>query len=540
MVKRMTLDEGNKTMTKSEKEAADVTALLKARNSLLWVVTREEGRSERYLFEAAAEARYVARTWDAGQGVANMNGQVDETIGGPFVDDILAAIRERAEKGNERGVWILRDLPVWLGGPLGATVLRKVRNLARLLPTLPRERAQAIIVVTTSAEVPADLQGHVTVIEWPLPDRAEIAAALDDAIESLPDNIRAQAAPNGSRDAAIDAAVGLTGEEAAGCYARSLVQLRRIDPVIVSGEKKRIVAREGVLEWFDPLPAGLASVGGLENLKTWLVSRKQAYSPAARAYGLPAPKGAIFVGISGCGKSLMAKAVATAWEVPLLRLDLGALKNKYVGGSEQLIRKALKVVEAIGRCVLWIDEVEKALQGSTSGASDGGTSADQLGTLLNWMQERSGEAFIIATSNDIEQLPPEFLRKGRFDEIWWVDVPNTNERAEVCKAALRQYGRKADGIDLNKVSAATAGFTGAEIAALVPDSLYVAFADGERDLCTADLLEAAKGVVPLTKTAEAKIAKQREWAKGRARLASAAPVVSAEKKGVDRVVLDIS
>lgn len=524
--------------TKSEKEALDVTALLKARNSLLWVVTREEGRSERYLFEAAAEAKYVARTWDAGQGVASINGQVDDSIGGPFVDDILAAIRERAEKGNERGVWILRDLPVWLGGPLGATVLRKVRNLARLLPTIPRERAQAIIVVTTSSEVPPDLQGHATVIEWPLPDRAEIAAALDAAIESLPDNIRAGAAPNGSRDAAIDAAVGLTGEEAAACYARSLVQLRRIDPVIVAGEKKRIVAREGVLEWFDPLPDGLASVGGLENLKAWLVSRKAAYSPAARAYGLPAPRGAIFVGISGCGKSLMAKATATAWSVPLLRLDLGALKNKYVGGSEALIRKALKVVEAIGRCVLWIDEVEKALQGSTSGASDGGTSADQLGTLLSWMQERSGEAFIIATSNDITALPPEFLRKGRFDEIWWVDTPTQIERAEVCKAALRQYGRKPDGIDLAKVATETAGFTGAEIAALIPDSLYVAFADGERELRTADLVAAAKQVVPLTKTAEAVIAKQREWAKGKARPASAAPVAVTEKK-VERRTLDL-
>lgn len=534
MVKRERINEGNKTMTKSDKEAADVIALLRARNPLLWIVTREEGRVERYLFEAAAKAQYVPRTWDAGQGVAEINGKLNSDIGGPFVDDILSAIRDRAESGNERGVWILRDLPVWVENP---TVLRKVRNLARLLPGLPRERAQAIIVVTTSGKVPAELSGHATVIEWPLPDRAEIAAALDDAIASLPDNIRDQAAPNGSRDAAIDAAVGLTGEEAAACYARSLVQLRRIDPAIVAGEKKRIVAREGILEWFDPLPGGLDAVGGLENLKAWLLARKAAYSPEARAYGLPAPRGALLVGISGCGKSLTAKAIATAWQVPLLKFDLGAAKSKFVGESEQNIRKGFKVIEAIGRCVVWFDEVEKSLQGSTSGSADGGTSSDQLGALLNWMQERQGESFVIATSNDIEGLPPEFLRKGRFDEIWWVDTPTASERAEVCKAALRQFGRKADGIDLDKVVAATAGFTGAEIAALVPEGLFTAFADGAREIKTSDLLTAAKTVVPLTKTAGAKIEKQREWAKGRARPATAAEAVGDKK--VQRVVLDI-
>lgn len=528
-------------MTKSETIAADVTALLRARNPLLWVVTREEGRSERYLIEAAAAANYVPRTWDVGQGVATMGGKVDEAVGGADMTDpaaVLNLIRERAENGNERGVWILRDLPVWLSGPIGAATLRRVRNLARSLPAVPRERAQAIIVISPSGDLPPELAGHATVIEWPLPDREEIAAALDAAIDSLPDNIRAQAAPNGSRDAAIDAAVGLSGEEAAACYARSLVQLRRIDPAIVASEKKRIIAREKVLEWFDPIPGGLSAVGGLENLKDWLVARKLAYSPAARAYGLPAPRGALLVGISGCGKSLTAKAISTAWGVPLLKVDLGALKNKFVGESEANLRKAFRVIEAIGRCVVWLDEVEKSLQGATSGSADGGTSSDQLGAILSWMQERQGEAFVIATANDVSNLPPEFLRKGRFDEVWWIDTPNATERADVCKAALRQYGRDATGIDLAKVVKATDGFTGAEIAALVPDSLFVAFADGEREIRTSDLIAAAKTVVPLTKSMQKKIGELREWAKGRARSATATEDVKAEKK-VDRVTLDL-
>lgn len=340
-------------MTKSQDIAADVAALLRARNPLLWICSREEARVEGYIMEAAASAGYVSRSWDVGQGVADMAGNV-QRIGSKDPGETLEAIAERAKAG-ERGVWIMRDLPPWITGPIGITTCRQLRNLARLLPTVPRESAQAIIVLSPSGDVPPELAGHATVIEWPLPDRDEIAGILDASIAALPDEIREKAAPNGTRDAAIDAAVGLSGEEASACYARSLVQLRRIDPATVAREKKRVIARERVLEWHDPIPGGLEAVGGLDNLKAWLVTRKLAYSAKARAYGLPAPKGALLVGVPGCGKSLTAKAIATAWSVPLLRLDLGSLKSKYVGESEGNIRKALNVIEAIGRCVVWLD-----------------------------------------------------------------------------------------------------------------------------------------------------------------------------------------
>ena len=506
--------------TKSQVIAADIAALLRARNPLLWVVTREEARVERYLAEAATAAAYVPWTWDVAQGVTDIGGKAQRQIGSADPAETLSAVRERAIQATERGIWIMRDLPAWLGGPLGATVLRQLRNLARLLPSIPREGAQAIIVITTSTDIPAELSGHATVIEWPLPDRNEIAAILAAAIDALPVELKELATPNGQCDAAIDAAVGLTGEEAAACYARSLVQLRRIDPVIVAQEKQRVIARERALEWHDPLPDGLDAVGGLENLKVWLQSRRLAYTPQARAYGLPAPKGALLVGIPGCGKSLTAKAVATAWGVPLLRVDLGALKSKFVGESEGNLRRAFRVIEAIGRCVVWIDEIEKALQGATSGSADGGTSSDQLGAILSWMQERSGEAFVIATANDVEGLPPELLRKGRFDDIWFVDLPSEQERALVITATLRSYGRAVDGVDAGAVARICEGFTGAELAALVPDAMFAAFADGEREIATVDLIAAAKTVVPLSKTAAEKIACLREWAKGRARPAT--------------------
>ncbi len=510
--------------TKSQEQAVDIQALLRARNPLLWIVTREEARVEQYLVEAAVAAGYVPRTWDAAQGVAEMDGRPAQ-LGGPDPGATLESIGQRAKQAqaiNERGVWIMRDLPVWLAGPGGATTLRQLRNLARALPSTPREKAQAVIIISPSAEVPAELAGHATLIEWPLPDRAEIAAILDAAVNTLPDDLKATAAPNGTRDAAIDAAVGLSGEEAQACFARSLVQTRKIDPATVAKEKKRVVARERVLEWHDPIPGGLDAVGGLDNLKEWLLARRAAYSPKARAYGLPAPKGAVLVGPPGTGKSLTAKAVATAWGVPLLRLDLGALKSKFVGESEGNLRKALRVIEAIGRCVVWIDEIEKALQGATSGSADGGVSADALGAVLSWMQERTTEAFVLATANDAAILPPELLRKGRFDEVWWVDMPNFNERQGVLRAALAAHGRADAPVDLPAIANITDGFTGAEIAALVPDAMFRAFADSARQISTDDVADAARTVVPLSKTAAEKIGKLREWAKGRARPATKA------------------
>lgn len=220
-----------------------------------------------------------------------------------------------------------------------------------------------------------------------------------------------------------------------------------------------------------------------------------------------------------CGKSLTAKAIATAWGVPLLRLDLGALKSKFVGDSEANIRKAFRVVEAIGRCVVWLDEIEKGLAGATSGGSDSGVSADALGAILQWMQERSGEAFVVATANDASSLPPELLRKGRFDEVWWIDLPNFDERQAILKAALKAQKSNVT-VDLRKVATACEAFTGSEIAALVPEAMFIAFADNKRKVTTEDLLKVASTTVPLSKTAAEKIERLRNWAAGRARPAS--------------------
>ena len=512
-------------LTKSQQAAADIAALLRARTALIWVVSKEEQRVEQYILEAAASANYGMRTWDVSQGCLEADGALWRE-GAVDVSAMLGQIRLMAEgridakSQKSRFVWVMRDLPIWLQGLPGAEPSRALRNLARLLPTVPRGRAQSILVLSPTGEVPPELSGHATVLNWPLPDRTEIAGVIDAAINALPADIKEQAATPQAREQAIDSAVGLTGEEAAGCIAKSIVQLKRIDAAHIAQEKKRLIAKERVLEWHDPLPGGMDAVGGLHNLKVWLKERATAYSPAARDYGLPAPKGILLVGIPGCGKSLTAKGVASTWGVPLLRMDLGALKSKYVGESESNLRKAFGVIEAIGRCVVWLDEIEKALQGATSGSADGGVSADALGATLNWMQERSGEAFLIATSNDVTALPPEFLRKGRFDENWYVDLPAEEEIVEIIIATLRSFKRGALKLNWRRLAQAWKGFTGAEIAALVPDAMYKAFNDGKREITEDDLFQAGQRIVPMSKSAEKRISALRNWGKSNARSAN--------------------
>jgi SpoVK/Ycf46/Vps4 family AAA+-type ATPase len=513
----------SKSTTRGAKAQEDVTALLRARNTLLWVVTREETRVERSLTEAAAAANYAIRFWDCATGVSDAEGKPIANDQDPNV------VLDRIRNSKERAVFVLRDLHKWLD----PVVLRKTRSLARLLQGAPKNEARSIVVLTPSAEVPPELAGHAIVLDWPLPDRAEVAKILDDTLAALPDEIRGAAAVNGQREAAIDASVGLSAEEIANTFARSLVLTRKIDPVLVANEKKRVITREKVLTWYDPDPRGLDAVGGNDLLKVWLRQRQKGFSARARAYGLEAPKGVFLVGLPGCGKSLVAKAIATAYGMPLLRLDLGALQSKYVGDSQANIRKALATAEAVAPCVLWADEIEKSLAGATGQQGDGGVSADALGTLLSWQQERQGSVFLVATANDVRALPPELLRKGRFDEVFWVDLPTARERAEILTAALAQSSRRASGtrpvgpVDITAVASATDGFSGAEVASLVSDASFAAFADGERAITTADLLAAAKTVVPLGETAKEKISDMRAWAKGRARPASSPETESA-------------
>jgi len=504
---------GAKVETRGAKVRADVTALLKSRHTFLWVTTPEESRAERGIFEGAADAVYRTFVWDCEQGITNADGSLVEKIQDPA--QALAWLA--ATTG--RVVLVMRDLHAW-ARESDPSLLRSLRNAHRRMQGLPKSSARAVIALTPSGEIPRDLRGCATVIDWPLPDRAEVSKLLSDTLGALAEGTPAKLLEGEAFDAAVDAAVGLSASEAENCYSFSLVTEKAINASKVGQEKRRIVSRVPGLSFYDPEPRGLAAIGGLDNLKGWIVERGTAFSARARAYGLRTPRGMLVVGVSGTGKSYCARCVAAAWNCPLIRLDLGALKGKFVGDSEGNIRRALQLIEALGRCIVWIDEIEKALAGSTGPQGDGGVAADALGTILSWMQERTSEAFVIATANDVRGLPPELLRKGRFDEVWFVDLPTMTERDAIVRAALDEYKRDASGIDVRAVAEVTDGFVGAELAALVPDAMFRAFADGERAIATDDLVYVARQVVPLSKTSADKVNDLRTWAKGRARLAS--------------------
>jgi SpoVK/Ycf46/Vps4 family AAA+-type ATPase len=321
----------------------------------------------------------------------------------------------------------------------------------------------------------------------------------------------------------IDAASGLTTIEAENAFALSVVQSKAIDPVIVAKEKAQAVKKNGLLELIETKET-LDSIGGLDVLKEWLLKRRHAFSQRAIEYGLPTPKGLLILGIAGTGKSLTAKATAKVFGVPLLKLDAGRIFAGLVGQSESNLRAVIQTAEAIAPCCLWIDELEKGFAGSkSSGATDGGTSARVFGSFISWMQEKSSPVFVVATANDVSQLPPEMLRKGRFDELFFVDLPNQAEREAIWEIQIGKHGRDPKDFDVVQLSRATEGLTGSEIENVFIEALYAAFdeANEPTDLTIARVLTE---FVPLSKLMAEQIAGLKNWAKGRARLATSQSV----------------
>jgi SpoVK/Ycf46/Vps4 family AAA+-type ATPase len=318
----------------------------------------------------------------------------------------------------------------------------------------------------------------------------------------------------------VTACLGLTLPEIERLIVRQAIDDQTLDAADVGGiarAKAELLADDGVLQLV-PTSGDLDTVGGLDDLKRWLRLRARGFEPAAQDFGLEPPRGVLIAGVPGCGKSLTAKCVARSWSMPLVLLDPGAIFAMYVGESEERLRSALATVEAMAPVVLWVDEIEKGFAGGSSDA-DAGTARRVIGTFLRWLQERPGGVFLVATCNDVDTLPPELLRRGRFDEVFFVDLPVPSERAAIIELHLRQRHRDPSLFDLTTLAAASDGFTGAELEAAVVGGLYRAFADG-REVVTADVLEEIRRATPLSRTRAETIAALRAWARGRATPAS--------------------
>jgi len=304
---------------------------------------------------------------------------------------------------------------------------------------------------------------------------------------------------------------------------KSLVEKQCLDADVILAEKEQIIRKSGVLEYYHT-DETIDDVGGLDLLKQWLTKRRKAFGEAAREYGLPQPKGLLLIGVQGCGKSLTAKAVAHLWQLPLLRLDVGRIFSGIVGSSEERMRRAISTAESIAPVVLWLDEVEKGFSGTQSSSfSDAGTTSRVFGSFVTWLQEKESPVFVIATANNIQLLPPELLRKGRFDEIFFIDLPSCEERRQITAihvAKRLREGRATEEFDIEGIANETSSFSGAEIEQAIVSAMYDAFDDGQRPFTTEDVLRAVRETFPLAVTMREQIDELREWAADRARPAS--------------------
>jgi SpoVK/Ycf46/Vps4 family AAA+-type ATPase len=490
------------------------------------VATWEESRIL-HLIHAVAANQELIRTprkvfeWSLTEGIVS---------GGKSAgDDTKAALKalEFIAACAEPAIFVLKDFHVFFGAhnrPPDIQIVRKIRDLIPGLKNSANPRN--IIFITPQLLLPDDLEKDITLIEFALPSVEEIRGSLTQMIETnkRTGRIKINLSPE-EEERLAKAAQGLTLHEAENAFARAMVEdgvLDISDVAVILEEKRQIIRKSGILE-FIKSDLNIDDVGGLQNLKRWLVKRNKSWLDAAARYQLPAPKGVLITGVPGCGKSLLAKAVAAMWQVPLLRLDIGKIFAGIVGSSEENMRRAIQTAEAISPCVLWIDEIEKGFGGISGPSGDSGTSTRIFATFLTWMQEKTRPVFVVATANNISALPPEMMRKGRFDEIFFVDLPTHNERREILKLHLKRRLRDRqvvgnltiDGRALTHLAELTEGFVGAELEQAVIGGLFEAFHE-DRSVRLEDFEHAIRLTVPLSVTQAEQIHHLRQWANARA------------------------
>jgi AAA+ superfamily predicted ATPase len=483
---------------------ADLELLIKSRYGLIHIETDEEERVQVLLRHIADRLTLPLFVWTRTRGLCrdgHNNGIYDTQEPAQALAHITSAQLQA-----------LYHLPTF-DGIRGDVIVQRLKDVAVELG----KRQGALIMTGTDLDLPPALRRLFATMRLPAPTPAELRRLLDRIVRDVGrgGSVDVQLSTDDEKRL-FEGLRGLTLLEAEKVLTRAIVEDGRLsatDVTHVLAIRRQIVEREGVLEYY-PAEDSLAEVADMAGLKDWLRKRQRIVAEPERAagFGLTFPRGLLLIGVPGCGKSLCARTVATEWGLPLLRMDTGSLYNKFIGETEQNFRRAMRTAEAVAPCVLFIDELEKAF--ATGAGEDGGVSMRVLGTFLTWLQERKADVFVVATANDVSRLPPEFLRKGRFDEIFFVDLPDAATRSDILAIHLRRRGHAAAALDLSVVTTATRGFSGAEIEQVVVSALYSAFSDGQQ-LTTEHLLGEAAGTRPLSVTMAEKIAALRDWASGR-------------------------
>lgn len=503
----------------------DFSNLVNAGFPYIYIPSYEEERVTDTIRAALEDSEFIKNKrslyiWTQTEGLVCNDSKVGDTA------NPLNAI-EHIFRAAEDAIYLLKDFHIYFGGERNArpdyAVIRKLRDA---IPVLKSSR-KTVVFVSSKLVIPCDMEKEISILDFSLPNEDELRALIEDLTAGLsPDAVHLSAE---EKTLLARSALGLTMQEAENAFCRAIVNLKGLNKEalsIIHEEKNQVVKKTGVLE-FVKTDLDIDDIGGLENLKKWLIRRKNTWSEKAKAYNLPAPKGVLITGIPGCGKSLTAKAMSAIWGLPLLKLDMGKIFGGIVGSSEENMRKAIATAEAIAPSILWVDEIEKGFSGLKSGG-DSGTSARVFGTFLTWMQEKSAPVFVIATANDISALPPELLRKGRFDEIFFVDLPTQREREKIFGVHLKkringsaiQHEVEPTESVCRELANASAGYVGAEIEQIVVAAMYEAFY-ANRGLKKEDVLKAIRETVPLAETQREQILALRAWAKQRAVLATA-------------------
>lgn len=492
---------------------SDLDTMIRARYPLIYLVTWEEQRVEALMGDLARTHGKDVLEWTATRGLTALSG----TLRGIDQDETRDPVQALLAIGKlpNPALVLLKDFHHALEQPV---VVRALRELGVKL----KSAFTTVLLIGPTLKLPDELEKDVSVIDVPLPTRDDLMQLLRDIARVVTKSKRAVVELTVEQaESLVGAAHGLTLSEAENAFAKAIAQDNRLDGTdlrLILDEKSQVIRKSGLLEYY-ATDQSLSDVGGLVHLKRWLDRRRQAFSESARKFGLPEPKGLLLLGVQGCGKSLTAKAIATSWKMPLVRLDMGRIYSGLIGSSEENLRKAIRVVESLAPVVLWVDEIEKGLAGASGGGNDTGVSARVFGTLLTWLQEKTAPVFVVATANRIDGLPPELLRKGRFDEIFFIDLPSDRERKDILDIQLKRRGRNPALYPLEDLAVQTESFSGAEIEQVVVSALYDAFADGT-ELETHHLVMAVQETTPLAVTMAEDVRRLRDWAKSRTRPAS--------------------
>jgi ATP-dependent 26S proteasome regulatory subunit len=508
---QITLKLNQKKCAKGSGEAflEQLDLFIRARYTFIHIITTEEERVLNVIQKLSSFKQRNIITWDFNIGFSLLYGDKNKGILPKQTADPIEALDNISELTGEY-VIVLKDFHVFLEN---LTVLRKLKSLTQNL------KYQKITLLLTAPvrNLPVEIVDECVSLELNLPSAGDLEEVLDELLlnPKVENNLSFS-----EKERIIQASIGLTYSQAQRVFSKAIVSNGRVsidNLELIIAEKKQIIKASGALEYYGA-SENLSNVGGLHALKKWLNIRTEAFSSEAAEYGLPTPKGIALIGIPGTGKSLTAKAIAGIWKMPLIRMDVGALFGSYVGETEANTRQAISLAETIAPCILWIDEIEKSLNQNLGSELSGRLMA----TILSWMQEKTKPVFVVATANNIEEVPPELLRKGRFDEIFFLDLPNLEERNEIFKIQLQKRKRNYKNYDIERLAIESEGFVGAEIEQAVVDAMFSAFSDSpRREINTEDISLALKELIPLSNSNKERIDYLRSWLKeGRAKSAT--------------------